>query len=121
MATRGLPADVRIAKQAWKKGAKPEELMSVLNCPSKHRALALIVKYRSLYGAEHFPYRKKAVADGGYSKTLVRALSRAWRAGCTATEFSAIAKIKPSSTWGTVQHLRDKYGERMLHIRESWA
>lgn len=119
MATRGLPSDVQIAKQLWKDKATPEELMKVLNCPSRHRALAVIVKYRGLYGEKHFPYRKKAVADGGYSKELVAELSRAWKAGCTHTEFAAIAKIQPRSTWGTVQHLRNKHGEKKFPIRDA--
>lgn len=114
-----VPAEVLAASVAWKAKATPEALMSLLGCPSKHRALGVIVKYRDTYGKVLFPYRKQAVAQGGYSKAKLAKLSSLWKSGCTAAEFEKAAKINPGSVWGTVYHLRDKHGVEMFPKRNT--
>lgn len=97
---KAVPAEVLAASTAWKAKAKPDALMELLGCPSKHRALGLIVKYRDLYGKQLFPYRKQAVAQGGYSKAKLDKLSALWKSGCTSAEFEKVAKINKGSAWG---------------------
>lgn len=117
--SKSVPAEVLTASTAWKAKAKPDALMVLLGCPSTHRALGLIVKYRDLYGKQLFPYRKQAVAQGGYSKAKLAKLSALWKSGCTAAEFEKAAKINKGSAWGTLHHLREKHGDSMFPKRAS--
>lgn len=113
-----IPPDVLNVSEAWKAKKSPEELMALLGCVSRHRALGVIVNYRNTYGKQLFPYRKQAIAQGGYSASKVARLSKLWQSGCTKEEFAKAANLaKPDSTWGTVQHLRTKFGKELFPQR----
>lgn len=115
-----IPSDVRALSRVWISGGTSEELRACLKCSSKHYALVRVCTFRNMYGEKLFPYRKRDLAQGGYSKAKVRKLSRLWIAGASADRFAEAAGLgSQASTWGTLRHLRIRYGSELFPQRRS--
>ena len=115
-----IPSEIQAMSDAWINHASPDQLQEMLQCSTVAQALTRISLYRSRYGRKLFPYRKRAIAQGGYSEAKIQMLSDLWKSGCTAEQFAKKAGLaKPESMYGTIKHLRNKHGEALFPRRDN--
>jgi|ERR1035437_2109529 hypothetical protein len=115
-----ITPEIQAVSDAWINHASPDQLQELLQCSTVAQALTRISLYRTRYGAKLFPYRKRAIAQGGYSNAKVKMLSDLWISGCTAKQFAKKAGLAhESSMYGTVKHLRNKHGADLFPRRDN--
>jgi hypothetical protein len=116
-----LTQDIKLLSVAWIRGAKPQELADMLSL-EKGETLRAICRLRSTYGKKLFPYRKKAVAEGGYTRKKVLMIAKMWNAKIPLEVLAAKAGLnRVESVWGTIALLRSKpeYGEKLFPKRRT--
>lgn len=110
--------DIHALSASWKASATPQELADMMHT-SKSTALRTIVRLRAQHGTDMFPHRKKAVAEGGYSKKKVLQISSMWKKRVPLQELADKSGLHTvDSVWGTIALLRKKYGEELFPRRK---